>query len=246
MRVLAAVLLLLLFVVWQLPASLLDTALNRSSGNKLRLAETQGSVWRGSGFVMVLDPLSDRWQPWTRIDWNADWSALLRFGLAWQLTAQETPLARVEITASGFRVDELHLRGPARLFLQQMQNVIGRAGWRGDIAIDSPRWQCSWQPQCTGGADLRWFGAASDLLEGRVLGDYQVLLLGNGEHIDFQWDTLQGSVRTKGSGRWAGQGAPKFSGTIGGDVALLQSLPAVASRWVRASSEPGVWLISVQ
>lgn len=246
MRVLAAALLLLTFVVWQLPASVIDTALNRYSGNKLRLAQTQGSVWRGSGFVMVLDPVSDRWQPWTKIDWNADWGALLRFGVAWQLMVQDTALARVELAAGGFRIDELHLRGPARLFLQQMQNAIGRAGWRGDIAIDSAHWQCTWQYQCQGSADLRWFGAASDLLEGRVLGDYQVLLLGNGEHIDFQWDTLQGSVRTKGDGRWQGEGTPKLSGTISGDMTLLQSLPSVASRWVRAGSEPGVWLISIQ
>ncbi|MBP7080535.1 MAG: type II secretion system protein N [Rhodocyclaceae bacterium] len=242
----SAVLLLLIFVVWQLPASLIDSALNRYSDNKLRLAETQGSVWRGSGLVMVLDPVSDRWQPWTKIDWNADWGALLRFGVAWQLMVQDTPLARVELATSGVRIDELHLRGPARLFLQQMQNVIGRAGWRGDIAIDSAHWQCTWQYQCQGGADLRWFGAASDLLEGRVLGDYQVLFLGNGEHIDFQWDTLQGSVRTKGDGRWQGQGTPRLSGTISGDVMFLQSLPSVASRWVRVGSEPGVWLISIQ
>jgi hypothetical protein len=246
MRVLTAALFLLTFVVWQLPASLIDTALNRYSDNKLRLAETQGSVWRGSGFVMVLDPVSDRWQPWTKIDWNADWGALLRVGVAWQLMAQDTALARVELAVSGFRIDELHLRGPARLFLQQMQNVIGRAGWRGDIALDSAHWQCNWRYQCQGSADLRWFGAASDLLEGRVLGDYQALLLGNGEHIDFQWDTLQGNVRTKGDGRWQGQGTPRLSGTISGDVTLLQSLPSVASRWVRADSEPGVWLISIQ
>ena len=246
MRALVAVLLLMAFVVWQLPASVLDATLSRYSNNKLRLAETQGSVWRGSGFVMVLDPVSDRWQPWTRIEWSAEWSALLRIGLAWQLKTQDASLARIEFAASGFRVDELHLRGPARLFLQQMQNVIGRAGWRGDIAIDSAQWQCSWQPQCQGAADIRWFGAASDLLVGRVLGDYQVMLVGNGEHIDFQWDTLQGSVRTKGTGRWQGQGTPSISGSISGDDTLLQSLPAVASRWVRAGSEPGVWLISMQ
>ena len=246
MRALIAALTLMAFVVWQLPASLFDTVLSRYSNNKLRLAETQGSVWRGSGFVMVLDPVSDRWQPWTRIEWDAEWRALLRIGMAWQLTAQGSALARIEVAASGLSVDELHLRGPARLFLQQTQNVIGRAGWRGDIAIDSAHWQCSWQTLCYGGADIRWFGAASDLLEQRSLGDYQVLVLGNGEHIDFQWDTLQGSVRTKGTGSWRVQGSPSISGSISGDVALLQSLPAVASRWVKAGSEPGVWLISIE
>ena len=145
----------------------------------------------------------------------------------------------------GFHLDDVHLRGPARLFLQQIPNAFGRAGWRGDIALDSERWHCNWQYECSGGADLRWLGAASDLLVGRVFGDYQVLLVGNGEAINFQWDTLRGDVQTKGEGKWSGQGPPRFGGSIRGDVLLLQSLPSIASRWVRAGSEPGLWHVSM-
>ena len=245
MRIVAAALFLLLLIAWQLPASLIDTTLNRTTENKLRLTQTQGSVWHGSGFVMVLDPLTDHWQPWTKVDWKFDWGAVAHLAMAWQLNVQDSSLARVEITASGFRLDDLHLRGPARMFLQQIPNALGRAGWRGDIALDAEHWRCDWDYQCVGGADLRWLGAASDLLVGRVFGDYQVLLVGNGETIDFQWDTLQGTVQTKGEGRWRAPDSPRLAGTIRGDMLLLQSLPAIASRWVRAGSEPGLWHISM-
>ena len=126
-----------------------------------------------------------------------------------------------------------------------MQNAIGRAGWRGDVAIDAAHWQCSWQRRCDGSADLRWFGAASDLLEGRVFGDYQVLLLGNGDDIEFHWDTLQGSIRTKGDGRWNVRGTPSFAGTISGDATLLKSLSGIASRWAHSTPDPNVWSISM-
>jgi general secretion pathway protein N len=244
-RFLAVVLLLAACLAIRLPGSLVDAAFERASDGALRLAEAEGSLWRGRGALLVIDPVSQRWQAWLALDWDTDFGSLWRGALGWHFTSGGAPLADVEIGPGGFRLTRLQMRGPARFFLERIPNALGRAGWEGDVAIDSPGWQCSWSLRCDGTAELRWYGASSELLQKRRLGDYRLSIIGKGSEIAAHIDTPSGEVRIEGDGRWPLAGAPSFTGTLRGDPVLLDRLPSVAGRWVRSGGETGVWLVTL-
>jgi general secretion pathway protein N len=245
LRFLAVVLLVAAFFLVRLPGSLVDSAIEQTSDGAVRLAQAEGTLWRGSGSLMVIDPVTQRWQAWLPMTWDTDPSRLWRGALSWQFTSGGAPLADVEIGPTGVRLTRLQMRGPARFFLERIPSAIGRAGWEGDLAIDSPGWQCSWSLRCDGTAELRWFGASSDLLQKHRLGDYRVAITGKGSDISAHFDTLSGDIRIDGDGRWSLGSSPSFAGTLRGDPVLLDRLPNIAGRWVRSGGEPGVWLVSL-
>lgn len=246
MRFIVVVLLLAACLAVRLPGSLVDAAVDQVSSGSLRLAQAEGSVWRGSGALMVADPVTQRWQSWLALDWDTDFSRLWRGALGWRFTSGGGPLAEIEIGPSGFHVTRLHMRGPARFFLERIPNALGRGGWEGDVAIDSPDWQCSWSLRCDGSAELRWYGASSNLLPMYRLGDYRASIGGKGSDISAHIDTTgDGEVRIDGDGHWTIGGTPGFTGTLRGNPVLLSRLPSVAGRWVRSGGEPGVWSVSL-
>jgi hypothetical protein len=244
-RFAAVVLLLALCLAMRLPGSLADAALDRASDGALRLAQAQGSLWRGSGALMVIDPVTQRWQAWQQLEWKTDFSRLWRGTIGWHFASGGGPLADVEIGPGGIRLAKLQLRGPARFFLERIPNALGRAGWEGDVAVDSPGWQCSWSLRCDGSAELRWYGASSELLQKLRLGDYRVAVAGRGGEITAHIDTLSGEIDVVGDGRWSPGGTPSFNGTLRGDPVLVDRLPNIAGRWVRSGGAPGVWLVTL-
>jgi general secretion pathway protein N len=244
-RVLGFVLLLVVFLAARPPATLVDAAVDRASDGALRLAQVQGSLWRGSGALMVIDPVTQRWQNWLELDWDTAFAGLWRGAVRWHLAAGGSPLADFELSPAGLRLSRLQVRGPARYFLERIPGPLGRAGWEGDIAIDSSGWNCTWSLRCEGSAELRWYGASSDLLQKRRLGDYDIVVKGSGNELAAHVATLAGDIQVDGDGRWLIGGAPSFAGTLRGDPVLLDRLPSVAGRWVSKGAEAGVWRVTL-
>ena len=245
MRFLFVVLFFAICLTARVPGSVADAALDQTSDGALRLAEVEGSLWRGSGALMVIDPVTQRWQVWLNLDWDTDFSRLWRGAIGWHFGSGGGPLADIEIGPTGIRLAKLQLRGPARFYLERIPNALGRAGWQGDVALDSSGWQCSWSLRCDGNAELRWYGASSDLLQKLRLGDYRVAIAGRGGDIVAHVDTLSGEISVDGDGRWSPGGTPSFNGTLRGDPVLLDRLPNIAGRWVRSGGEPGVWVVTL-
>lgn len=244
-RWLLAALLFPVCLVWRLPASLADQWLAWFSEGAVRLADAEGTVWAGRGDLMVVDPARRAWQPWLAVAWRVDWGALWRGRLGWDWSSGGQRLARAEVSPAGVSVEALRLGGPARFFAERIPHSLGRAGWRGDLALDAPGWQCDWSGRCTGKAELRWLGAASDLLRDRDLGDYRVVVTADEGVMRLEWRTLRGDVRVEGDGRWAIDARPDLRVTISGDPALLQHLPGVAGRWATPGARPGTWVVAV-
>lgn len=246
-RALVALVAVVVALVWQTPATVADSGLGWLSAGTLRIAQAQGTLWTGRGAVMGLDSTTDGWQPWLIVEWTLNASALLRGKLSWEVTSAHVPVARTSMGFGGIEISQLRLGGPARFFLGLVPNSLGRAGWKGDIATESPRFHCSWHGLCEGHAELRWIGAASDLLPGDALGDYKLAIDGSsGNQILFQVQTIDGPIRVEGQGRWELDGPLVFDGTIKGNAGLLQRLPSVAGPWVRPSVEPGTWNVVIR
>lgn len=245
MRFITIILLVGTCLVIRLPGGFIDAAVNRFSEGSIRLMDAGGSAWHGSGALMVADPVTQRWQPWLSVDWTTDFSHLWRGTLGWRLTSGEQLLAEIEISPGEFRVTREQIRGPARFFLERIPHTVGRGGWEGDVAIDSPGWRCSWSLHCYGTAEIRWYGARSNLLPANHFGDYQISITGKNREITARIDTIgNGEVNIDGNANWSIGGTLDFTGTLRGNPVLLSRLPSIAGNWVRSSGDPGVWLVS--
>jgi hypothetical protein len=244
-RFVAIILFFVACLAVRLPGSIIDAAVDQLSEGSVRLTQAEDSVWHGSGTLMVADPVTNRWQSWLPVDWSTDFSHLWRGVLGWHLASGGWPLAEIEISPDGFRLTRVQLRGPARFFLERIPSTLGRGGWEGDVAIDSPGWHCSWSLHCDGSAELRWYGARSNLLPMYHFGDYQISIRGKDSEISAHIGTTgSGEAHFDGDAHWVIGGTPNITGTLRGNPVLLSRLPSIASNWVRSGGEPGVWLVS--
>jgi general secretion pathway protein N len=247
MRVLAAILAVVVALLWQAPATLIDAGLDRVSGGSLRLAQAGGTIWSGQGVVMGLASAPDAWGTWLPAEWTFDVLSVSTGVPAWEISSGGLPVARLGLGLRGIVVSRLKLRGPARYFLERIPHNIGHAGWKGDIAVETPRFQCSWHGHCEGHLEVHWTDATSDFLPGQRLGNYHLTMDGtpSGE-LNFQLRTLDGTIRVDGSGRWTVDSVFAFDGTIKGSPELLQRLPSIAGPWIQPSGEAGTWAVAIR
>lgn len=188
------------------PASLMGYALARASSGTLTLAQTTGSLWQGSGVALFRQKAhhlalgSYRWQ-------------LKLFSASLQVQAGEAaPMTVRYMPLSGrIAIDNLQLTLPAsimevaapQLRPYQLQGTLEThcehltleaEGVNGLIAVD-------------------WMHAASGLSEIRPLGDYRILLQGNGAAVDAQLSTLSGKLQLSGTGRYDQAHGMQLNGT---------------------------------
>lgn len=247
MRVFAAAIALIVALLWQVPATVIDAGLDRASGGTLRLTQAAGTLWSGHGVVMGLVSAPDAWQAWLPTEWALDALSVPIGVPAWDISTGGLPVARLEFGIGGVVVSRLRLHGPAKFFIERIPHNIGHAGWKGEIAVESPRFQCSWHVHCVGRLELQWTHAASELLPGQELGNYQLTIEGApGGGVHFQLRTVDGRVRIDGGGRWMVGGVFAFNGTIKGSPELLQRLPSIAGPWVHPSGEAGTWTVTIE
>lgn len=226
-------------VVVRAPAWLVDAALDRATAGAVRLSAAEGTLWSGRGALIVIDPVTLRAQAWTSVAWRWQPMLLARGEAAWRLEADGRSAGEFAAGPAGWRADAVALSAPARFVMERVPHAFGRLGWRGDLQMETTQWHCSWAHRCEGRAALRWTRAASDVLRGRLLGDYQLEAQAQDGRIALQWQTLQGDTQITAQGSVTPSGPWSLQGDIRGDRALLQRLPAVAGRWVRQGATPG-------
>ncbi len=245
-RLLAWLMLFALALLWQAPATLIDRSLSRATGDALRLAEARGTVWSGQAVVARSLPGAERWRPQMPVEWRFDAARLLDKSLAWRISSGGVPVAVVGVGTDGFFASDLHLRGPASMFVDHLPHSLAHAGWRGEVDLQATSFGCTWVGHCAGRASLLWNGASTDLLPGWRLGDYRLTTEGvPGKSLRFRIRTVEGLLRIEGEGDWGADGALSFQGTVKGEPSILQRLPSIAGPWVRPTDDPGTWAISI-
>jgi hypothetical protein len=162
------------------------------------------------------------------------------------LSIDGRPEADIDISRHGVRIAGLALSAPAGGLLARLPDALGRAGWRGDLAIAVPELHCDWTAACDGHAQVVWLGAASELFPGRRFGDYRLSADATAEGFNLGWTTLAGDIRIEGAGRWSPPSAAEFSAVVSGDPAFLERLPSIGGRWVRPGEAPGSWIFEIR
>ncbi len=188
------------------PASLMGYALDRASGGMLSLAQTQGSLWHGSGVALLKS--RSRFQTLGSYRWQMN-----LFDASMQVqTNDAAPMTVRHIPFSGHvDIDGLHIALPAsalelvapQLGPYQLQGVLDARSEH--LALDATG--------LSGQIDVTWMRAASGLSAIRPLGDYRIVLQGNGPAVDAQLSTLAGKLQLGGTGRFDRAGGMRINGT---------------------------------
>lgn len=188
------------------PASLMGSALERASGGTLTLAQTKGSLWQGSGVALLRQKTG--FQMLGSYRWH-----LKIFSAALQVQAGEaTPMTvRYNPFAARINVDKLHLTLPASI-ISIAAPQLGPYQLMGSFEASSDHLTLN-----AGGMDgqinVDWLHAASALSEIRPLGDYRIVLQGNGAALDAQLSTLSGKLQLDGTGTFDTTNGMRFTGT---------------------------------
>jgi general secretion pathway protein N len=188
------------------PASLMGSVLERASGGTLTLAQTTGSLWQGSGVVLLRQ--KTRYQTLGSYRWN-----LKLFSAALQVQAGNAPPMTVRYVpfTGRINIDNLRITLPVsiieiaapQLGPYQLQGSLEASG--NHLTLDAAG--------MNGQVTMDWLHAASALSEIRPLGDYRILLQGNGGALDAQLSTLSGKLLLSGKGGFDKTTGMRFTGT---------------------------------
>ena len=202
----------MLALVATAPATLVDAGLQRASHDRLRLAEARGTVWSGSGQIVIRDR-GGRTGVARNVAWRVVPQSLLRGNLVCDVELEQATrrfpvtisLSRIELAnadirlpaaALGLGVPELALLELTGEVLLQVSSLsIGRNATRGS-------------------ATLQWRAAGSALSSVSPLGDYELRLEGEGPAVRVTLHTLQGPIQLDGKGSWTHGGRPAFLATV--------------------------------
>jgi len=190
------------------PATLVDARLERASGGRLRLAEAQGSLWSGAGWIEIRDA-HGRAGVAKRLAWRVLPGSLLRARLVAEVELDQAArpfpvtisLSRIEIADAGISV-------PAAVLGLGMPR-IAPLRLTGDVLVDIPRLSVG-RGRMDGDATLKWRAAGSALAPIAPLGDYEVRFKAVGPAVHVALRTLEGPLQLDGKGTWSNGAPPSF------------------------------------
>ena len=193
------------------PASLIDARLEQASGGRLRLAEAQGSLWAGSGWIEVREA-GGRSGIAKRVAWRVLPESLLRARLVaeLQLERADKPF-RLALSFSRIEIADANIDLPVAALGLGLPKL---APFRltGEVRVDIPRLSLG-RGKADGDATLRWRAAGSALTPISPLGDYEVHFKAVGPAVHAELRTLSGPLQLDGKGAWANGAAPSFLAT---------------------------------
>ena len=205
---------LILAVVLLAPSSWLATALDRATSGRVQLVDTTGTVWTGSGQLLMKGGAQSR-----------D-SAALPGHLNWKLRLDGFAL-RLELNADCCSNKPLQARAQPRWGGVSVQIGDSASEWpayllaglgapwntlqaEGNLRLITQGLAFEWNKQqsvLAGRAELTAVAMTSSLTTLKPMGSYQLSLVG-GKTNEFKLVTLEGGLQLSGSGRWVG---PKLS-----------------------------------
>lgn len=237
MKKLALFLLLgLALVLLRLPASLMDAVVASASDGRLRIANAEGSFWRGSGTLATADG-QRRLRAIRPLTWR--FGASVR-ALTLQLAEQDRPSGQLLFSVRGADLSGLDLDLPTALVAGAIPHPAARIGWRGNAQFSAPAIACDWQGLCNGELRITWRDAGVDILPEQRFGDYRLTLELSGKHAALELDTVAGSIRVAGRGELNRNGTGSFAGTVEGNPEIVDRIPNIMDRNAVAGGKPGM------
>jgi len=193
------------------PASLVDSGLQQATEGRLRLTDTRGTLWSGTGQLEMRDRMQR-----TAVARTIAWRVLPTYFLRGQLRVevvldQAAKQFPVTISLSQIEVADADINLPAAA-LALGEPKLAPLGLSGDVLLHVARLALR-RNAIEGNATLQWRGAGSAFTRVSPLGDYELRFDGEGATVRASLRTLQGPLQLDGQGSWTSGGSPVFLGT---------------------------------
>ncbi len=192
----------LLFLIVQMPASWFAWGLHRYTQGNVRLDPIAGSLWNGTGRLVVHYP------PTTPHDFGqAEWgiNPLWLFTGRVQLSLHTSHQDRKIKTTLGMARNSLLLKDTeadlSAAFVAQLYTPLSLISPQGKVRISAESLTLS-PDRVDGVAALEWLGAGSSLSSVQPLGDYRLDITGAGKNANLKLTTLRGDLELTGQGQW--------------------------------------------
>ncbi|MFK7962624.1 MAG: type II secretion system protein N [Burkholderiaceae bacterium] len=200
------------------PATLADWGLQKATAGRLGLAETQGTVWRGSGRLVLIDvndrSLGLRTMPGVAVPGRLDWT-VSKLPLLLGIVDADLRLAGMSnaVRLSG-GLTEMRI-GAGQVSLPSVD--LGRLGspWNtikpaGALAL---RWDemVLREGSFNGKANIELRNMASALTPVNPLGSYRINVEGEGNRAKLNIVTINGPLRLDGDGTWTARRGVQFT-----------------------------------
>ncbi|MFA6014817.1 MAG: type II secretion system protein N [Gallionellaceae bacterium] len=195
------------------PATLLGIVLGDVSQNRLELANTQGSIWRGSANP-VIRQRSGKLITLDKLHWEMIFMPLLsgklNIQLNWDHAAQIAPM-EISATPAQLEIHNALIPLPA-LLLDEVSDFLKPAQLRGDVILKSDSLVIT--PQAVlGNASADWINASSLLSTIAPLGNYHLAFSSTASGVDIVLSTSSGALILGGQGRLTATNGLDFKGT---------------------------------
>jgi general secretion pathway protein N len=193
------------------PASLIDSGLQQPTEGRLRLTDTRGTLWSGTGQLEMRDR-TQRTAVARTIAWRVQPVYFLRGQLRVEVVLdQAAKQFPVTISTSQIEVADADINLPAAA-LSLGEPKLAPLGLTGDVLLHVARLALR-RNAIEGNATLQWRGAGSAFTRVSPLGDYELRFEGAGATVRASLRTLQGPLQLDGQGSWTSGGSPVFLGT---------------------------------
>lgn len=195
-------------IIAMAPATLVDSGLQRISQGRLRLAELQGTLWSGSGYIELRDS-GGRAGVAKNLAWRILPESLLRGKVIGEVQLEQSGKGfPITLSLSGIELANVDISLPATA-LGLGAPKLAPLGLTGDIRLHIVRFSLD-RKQMQAKATLQWRNAGSVFTPISPLGDYELNFDGDGAPIQVLLRTLQGPLQLDGRGSWAMGGSSDF------------------------------------
>ena len=204
-----------LFLLITLPAYWADWLVNRASHNAVRIQQSEGTLWNGTGVLFIQGAGQEALQ--VRIAWELQTLWLFAGKLQARLRSRDSspPLnATIRAGYHHLSIHDVETTLPVSILSAFIPAV--------DLVAPSGRLQIT-APQATltpagleGDMQLTWLDAGVRMGGLSAVGDYRLTVNGRGPTAELRIETLRGDVAVTAQGEWQAQGGgvARLTGTI--------------------------------
>lgn len=226
------------------PASLLDSAIHRTSDGRLSLSNSRGTIWRGSA-TPTLHTGRNITIPLHALSWQIRPQALLRGQLVaeinWDNPKNSAPM-QLTLDRESVILKNILLPLPAGI-IGELSSYLKPAQFSGNLSLESPQLAFK-ENQLQGNATVRWNQAGSALSSVYPLGDYQLDIVAAQGDLRATLSTQSGALLLNGQGSWSPAKGLHFNGTAHASEAAAPTLGELLHH-LGPESSPGVYRISL-
>ena len=206
------------------PASLLDVGVREASGGRLRVADAEGTVWRGSARLVLADTTEQSAASSVvaglalpgRLQWDVAVLPLLLGMVDARVSVEGMPLpVRLSGALSELRISS----GAVDLPSAELSRLGSPWNTIQPSAAVSLRWEALTVRSGVfdGRASIELRDTASAMTPVRPLGTYRIDVNGSGREVALALTTVSGPLRLQGNGSWNGRAGLRFTAEASAD-----------------------------